>query len=145
MNTALYPSIPMNACVLPCPSLLVPFQWPMEREHSFLQCYSLVKPIPPPVSPFLSPFCVLQQWSERRWKTVSHWPFWTKRTMSDGCKLKAFFEATFDWVCLRTSSLHQFGRSVAVLIVKWKVIFSPFFLPLSLINPFTGNGLQHGC
>lgn len=43
----------MHACMWVAVSVSVPFQWPMEGGHSFLHCYSLVKPISP-VKPHLS-------------------------------------------------------------------------------------------
>lgn len=47
-----------------------------------------------------------------------------------------------------SSSVHQFGCSVGVSgyqMEKIEWIFFSFFLPPSLISPFTGTGVQRGC
>lgn len=60
----------LYVAVSPCLSLLVPFQWPMEGGHSFLQCYSLVKPIPP-LPPLLNLIFLTAPFSVRSSLSVS--------------------------------------------------------------------------
>lgn len=102
----------MHACMWVAVSVSVPFPWPMEGGHSFLHCYSLVKPISPPLNlifltaSFLNPL-LLHQFS-CQWKAVSHWLFSGKRTQ---CLIgvNENYWGYFNWFCLHPLSLHQFG------------------------------------
>ena len=92
------------------PTLLFPFQWSMERGHSFCTVTALLNPFPPVTphlshSPFIHSSFSNSPASERH--SVSLWLFRCKGTQClIALNSKYSFEALFDRVCLRTSSLH---------------------------------------
>lgn len=142
--------LPLHACMSVamslCHSLLVPFHWPMERGHSFLQCYSLVKPIPPassPIKPHLShspflfsipPSPIHQPVKDSQSLAIQK----QKNTVSDWFKLKySLRPLSIECVCV----LHLFIGLVTLLAFwlsngKDKVTFFFFF-------PFLSSSFPH--